>query len=324
MLVVGWLFLAGCADDEPATPPVPASVAELDPCALLTQRERVGLRLRAQGGADEGHRRSCSFIATDLEDKPREAWINTLEITVRDSQAANRVADAKRVAETYQRERGAELDRTTVEGREVYRVGPADPIGCRLLLHVNATSSVEVAPRMDGQAPDCVHPDLARLISAKLPVADPAPARADHDRPVDILVLDPCALISADLRADLRLDAGSPATTVVRSCRYHAPGTRDGELSFVSVQLWTSGARGPDDEQPATRVVNERTAYETRESTGSGAGSISMCDYRLEVTTATSVEISSWALGGDSLEPACGTAEDLAADIEPKLPLIVT
>jgi hypothetical protein len=40
-------------------------------------------------------------------------------------------------------------------------------------------------------------------------------------------------------------------------------------------------------------VVNGRTAYEKRETTGPGTGSISMCDYRLEVTTATSVQISS-------------------------------
>lgn len=66
-------------------------------------------------------------------------------------------------------------------------------------------------------------------------------------------------------------------------------------------QSWTSGARSAnDDEEPVVRMVNERTTYEKRDTTGSGPGAVSMCDYRLEVTTATSVEVGSWALGNES------------------------
>ncbi len=42
VLVVG-LLLAGCADDEPDTPPVPVSVAGLDPCALIGADLRTDL-----------------------------------------------------------------------------------------------------------------------------------------------------------------------------------------------------------------------------------------------------------------------------------------
>lgn len=325
-VVVG-LLLAGCSDDESGTSseqPVPKTVAELDPCELLTDQEKDDLHLRVEGRADEGHRRSCSFIATDFGDDPREDWVNALELTIRDSAEPNRGVDAKRVAETYRREREAEVTTKSVEGRKVYQVGPANPIGCRLLFDVNATSSVEAAPMMDGRAPDCMHPDLARLLSAKLPAPDPAPARADHERPVDIFALDPCDLISPDRRAGLGLDGGSLSTEVARSCRYHTNAASVGQLSFVSVSIWTSGAEGSDDEKPVAHMVNGRTAYEKRDTTGPGTGSLSMCDYRLEVTTATSVEISSWVLGDQSLEPACQTSSELAADIEPRLPLIVT
>ncbi|HEY0698376.1 MAG TPA: DUF3558 family protein [Micromonospora sp.] len=318
---VAGLLLTGCGDDKP---PVPANVAGLDACGLLTDEELTGLHLKVKDRSEEGHRRSCSFIATDLGDDPREDWINILELTIRNSPAPNRVADAKRLAETYRRERDANLTTMTVEGRQVYQVGPAAPIGCRLLLHVNATSSLEAAPMMDGKAPGCMHPDLARLLSAKLPVPDPAPARADHDRPVDVLALDPCNLISADKRTGLRLDAGRFSATVARSCSYHTGATAGGEVSSVRVTIWTSGAPGSANDEPTVREVNGRTAYEERDSVGGGPGAVSMCDYRLEVTTATSVQISSSVLGQESIDAACRTTAELAADIEPRLPLIVT
>jgi hypothetical protein len=110
----------------------------------------------------------------------------------------------------------------------------------------------------------------------------------------------------------------------MRSCQYHTNATGVGQLSFVSVTIWTSGAEGLADDEPVVRTVNERTAYEKRDTTGPGSGAVSMCDYRLEVTRATSVEISSWTLGDQSLDAACQTSADLAADIEPRLPLIVT
>jgi hypothetical protein len=325
-VVVG-LLLAGCADDESgasSAPPVPRTVAELDPCALLTDQEQADLHLTVQDSAEEDHRRSCSFIATDLSDDPREDWIDTLDLTIRDSAAPNLATDAKRVAETYQRERKAKLTTKSVGGRTVYQVGPVRPIGCRLLLDVNATSSVEAAPMMNEQAPGCMHPDLARLLSAKLPVPDPAPARADHDRPVDIFAIDPCNLISQDRRTGLSLDGGTFSAEVMPSCTYHTNAAATGELTLVSVTIWTSGASGPDSEQRVARTVNERTAYEKRDTTGSSSQATSMCDYYLEVTAATSVQVGSWLLGPQSIDLACQSAEDLAADIEPRLPLAVT
>lgn len=322
--VVAGLLLTGCATGKEPVPPAPKTVAELDPCALLTDQEQTDLHLRVEEQAEEGHRRSCSFIATDFANTRREDWINLLELTIRDSPARNRAADAKRLAETYQRERDAKLTTTKVGARTVYQVGPAQPIGCLLLLDVSATSSVEAAPMMDSKAPDCMHPGLARLLSAKLPAPDPAPARADHDRPVDIFALDPCNLISQDRRAGIGLDGGTFTAKVMRACQYHTNATGVGQLSFVSVTIWTSGAEGSDDDEPVVRTVNERTAYEKRDTTAPGSGAVSMCDYRLEVTRATSVEISSWTLGDQSLDAACQTSADLSADIEPRLPLIVT
>lgn len=326
VVVVVGLLLAGCADDGSGTsaPPVPRTVAELDPCALLTDQEQAGLHLMVQDSAEEDHRRSCSFIATDLGDDPREDWIDTLELTIRDSAAPNQAADAKRVAETYQRERKAELTTKSVGGRTVYQVGPATPVGCRLLLDVNATSSVEAAPMMNEQAPGCMHPDLARLLSAKLPVPDPAPARADHDRPVDVFAIDPCNLISQDRLGGLSLGGGTLSAEVMPSCTYQTNAAATGQITLVSVTIWTSGASGPDTEERVARTVNERAAYEKRDTTGSSSQSVSMCDYYLEVTMATSVQVGSWVLGPQSIDLACQSAADLAADIEPRLPLAIT
>lgn len=322
--VVG-LVLAGCANaPEDEAKPLPASVSQLEPCDLLTKQEREGLNLRKDGQAEAGHQRSCSFLATDFANTDREDWIDSLEIVIRESTAPNRVVDAKRFAETYQRERKAKLTRTTIAGRDVYQVGPADAIGCRLLLHVNATSSVEVAPLMNTYAPDCMHPDLARLVSAKLPAPDPKPAGSDHDRPVDIVALDPCAMISPDRRAALRLDGGTFDAEVMPSCQYRTGATGTGELNMVTVTLWSSGAQKPKDKESAVRAVNGRLAYEVRDAIGPGPGATSICDYHLEVTRATSVQVGSWVYGDHSLDVACENAAALAADIEPRLPLIVS
>lgn len=312
------LVLAGCSDGGDDRPPAPASVAELDPCDLLSTQEQADLHLKVSDRAEQGARRSCSFVTTNLLEDPSGKRISGLELVLRDSAAPNRVADAERLAETYRRERDAEVTTSTVEGRTVFQVGPASlPIGCRLLFQVNATSSLEAAPRGSGQG--CELPDLTRLLSTTLPTPDPAAPRTDHDRPVDVLALDPCALISQDRLTALRLGAGAFSAEVARSCRYRTDATADGELSYVGVTIWTSGAApGPDDGERPTHLVNERTAYETREdSSGS-------CDYRFEVTAATSVEISSRVPGPNGLESACRTTAELAADIEPKLPLIVT
>jgi hypothetical protein len=318
--VVG-LILAGCGED--AAKPLPASVARLDPCDLLTSQEQTDLHLKVNDRTNDDHRRSCTFFGTDIGDSPGSTGIDSLEIVIREGREPNRVADAKRIAETYQRERKAKLTTTTIAGRAVYQVGPADPIGCRLLLDVNATSSVEVAPVMSGQAPNCMQPDLARLVSAKLPAPDPKPARADHERPVDILGLDPCTLISVQRRTALGLGNGTFDTKVTPSCQYFTNASGVGMITSVSVTLWTSGAHKPDDKETAVRHVNGRLAYEVREATGPGPGATSICDYNLEVTRATSVQVSAWVLGAESLDVACGHAADLATDIEPRLPLIV-
>jgi hypothetical protein len=63
--------------------------------------------------------------------------------------------------------------------------------------------------------------------------------------------------------------------------------------------------------------VRGRTAYETRKSTGS----LATCTYRLEVTRATSVEVHVNTIGAD-VEPACRVLADLAAAVEPLLPLV--
>lgn len=319
MGAVAALVMAGCADggdDGGDDGPPPATVAELDPCELLTAADQADLRLRVSDRAEEGHRRSCSFVTTNVLDDPSRSGISGLELVLRDSAAPNRVADAQRLAETYQRERDAEVTTTTVEGRTVLQVGPSTlPVGCRLLFQVNATSSLEAAPRGGGQ--DCAFPDLTRLLAAALPAPDSEAPRADHDRPVDVLGLDPCQLVPQDRQVALRLGKGTVSAEVTRSCRYHTGATAPGELSLVSITLWTSGAAtGADDGGQPTHVVNERTAYETRDDT--------RCAYRLEVTAATSVEISSVVLEPGDGETACRTTAGLAADIEPGLPLIAT
>ncbi|ALG09369.1 DUF3558 family protein [Kibdelosporangium phytohabitans] len=315
-------LLAGCSGTSD-TPARPANVSGMDPCGLLSDQERTDLHLRVERQTEDGHRRSCVFLTTKLLDNPRESRMGTLELTVRDSAAPNRVTDAKRVAETYRRERSARLTTTSLDGREIHHVGPAHPIGCRLLFQVNATSSLEASPMTTPQGPDCAFPDLTRLLSAKLPAPDPAPARADRDRPIDVLALDPCTLISTDRKASMRLGDGKPFTSVSRSCQYHTRTATPGSLEFVYVTISTSGAKGTSGEKPATRAVNERTAYEERKS-GAGTNSTSDCEYRLEVTAATSVHVKGKVLGPDNLEPACVAAAGLAADIEPKLPLIAT
>lgn len=319
------VLTAGCSGTSgtPEAPARPANVAAINPCDLLTDQEKADLRLKVDKETKDGHRRSCTLLTTRLLDDSSGVRMGSLELVLRDSAAPNRVADAKRIAESFQRERSANLVTTNVDGREVYQVGPVQLIGCRVFFQVNATSSLEVAPVTKPESKDCAFPDLTRQLAAKLPAPDPAPVRADRDRPVDVRALDPCALISTDRKASMRLGEGNPSTEVVRSCRYSTGTTTPGSLEFVSVSLWTSGAKGQNGETSAVRVVNERNAYEKRPDK-SGVSTISDCEYRLEVTTATSVHVRSQVLGANNVEPACAAAAEVAADIEPRLPLIVT
>ena len=328
VLAAALLVLSACSSEpgEPGKPPVPATVAELDPCTLLTSEEQADLHLKVNDRADEGSRRSCTFFTTDNTlgslDERRANAIDMLDITIRSSAAPNRVADAKRVAETYQRERQAKITPTKVAGRDVYVVGPARPIGCPFLFQVNATSSVEVAATLSNGAPRCTDPTLTRLIAAKLPAPDPTPAHADHDRPADILEVNPCTLLPDAKRTALHLRRGQFSADVTPMCLYDTGATHTGALEALAITVQTFGAKPADSDKNYTGTVlavNGRTAYEVRDP----QTTTSTCDYVLEVTRATSVRVSATTLGADSIEKSCQSTAILAADIEPRLPLIV-
>jgi hypothetical protein len=323
LVVIALSTAAGCAA-EPVLPEPsrPATVAELDPCALVSPPARVQLGLGVGVPEKKGHRRSCRYVVERTAVLGTENdGISLLDVVIRESGSQNTVADARRLADTVRRDRGATLTTLDLDGRVVYRthweVASSTQLGaCSLLYTVGPTSSVQVDVLLDGDSPECGLGDLATGLARSLPVPDnQEPARTD--RPVDLRAVDPCALVTADRLRAFGLKSGRPKDGR-GGCSFSSDATQAGQVTFVSATIWGVGAEASSSlgGKLAVRLdVGGRSVFEVREP----GDTVSMCDYWFEVTRATSVWLAVW-VNGTEVEPACGVGRELAPTVEPLLP----
>jgi hypothetical protein len=252
-----------------------------------------------------------------------------LDVIIRDSPASNVVADAQGMAQVYQREAGAAVARSTIDGRVVYRqnyLASTTFTVCRHLLTVNARSSVEArltSPPGSARAA-CGPDDLPRVLAERLPSPDNNARPPRSGRPTELFALDPCNLVGDDLRTELGLGKGDKSTrSISPECQHIADSANRVTVDprgiavvnnlGIKFQKEEAGRMADNADAPSGRV-NGRAYYKSRPI------GIGLCDYTIEVSVATSVKITAGLSGSDSHEIACQIVSRVAPRIESRLP----
>ncbi|WP_203989310.1 hypothetical protein [Virgisporangium aurantiacum] len=256
-------------------------------------------------------------------------------VVIRHSTAANTIADARRLAEAYERSYHATATERDVGGRKVYELTGARSnrlflteitADCVLIYAIDATSSIQVTANVAGPDRGCGFHDLPAQLATRMPPTDDRSVPPRTDRVTDVFTIDLCAVIDSDRRRTLGLDDGSPSESppvMYRSdsCNFYSQADQPGELTSLFASTIDSDAHGLTENHappPVAREIGSRRIFRIATSTTDGR----RCSDHYEVDNLASFNVTAMTIGPDPA-PACRVLDELAPAIEPKLPLVV-
>jgi hypothetical protein len=333
--VLALALLVGCSDErDRSDPPRSQQVVNLSPCEVLDASIKADLELEPLQPVVESYSRSCRYRSIrDAGDE--SAHVLGATVVIRHSTAANTIADARRLAEAYERSYQATTTEKDINGRKVYELTEAQSrsliltevtADCVLIYAIDATSSIQVTANMTGPDRGCGFHDLPAMLATRMPPTDERSVPPRTDRVTDVFTIDLCAVIDSDRRRALGLDDGSPSGSPPigyrsDSCNFDRQAGQPGELTFLVATTIDSDAHGLTENHappPVAREVGSRRIFRTVTSTTDGHS----CSDYYEVDNLTSFNVTAMVLGSDPA-PACHILDELAPAIEPKLPLVV-
>lgn len=334
--VLALALLVGCSAERDGSDPPQSQqvVANLSPCEVLDASMRADLKLEPLQPIVESYSRSCRYRSIrDAGDE--SAHVLGATVVIRHSTAANTIADARRLAEAYERSYQATAAERDIRGRKVYELTGARSAAliqtevtadCVLIYAIDATTSVQVTANVTEPDRGCGFHDLPAMLATRMPPTDERSVPPRTDRVTDVFAIDLCTVIDSDRRRTLGLDDGSPSGSPpigYRSdaCNFDRQTEQPGELTFLVASTIDSDAHGLTENHAPPAIVREvgsRRIFRTVTSTTDGRS----CSEYYEVDNLTSFNVTAMVFGSDPV-PACRILDELAPAIEPKLPLVV-